>query len=95
MSLDSNVIRKRSIIICGHKTSVSMEDDFWQAFKEIADEEDVLLGELGAKIESLGINRNNLSSAIRLFVLRWNRDRRLIAAQHAERAAAMLHAAST
>ncbi len=88
-------IVKRSIIIRGHKTSCSMEKDYWDGFKEIAAERDELLGDLAAHVEDLGINRNNLSSSIRLFVYRWQRDRRLIAAQHAERATAMLHAAST
>jgi predicted DNA-binding ribbon-helix-helix protein len=65
---------KRSIVISGHKTSVSLEDVFWNCLKEIATERDVTLAELVAKIDA---NRNhaNLSSAIRLFVLGVYQDR--------------------
>lgn len=65
--MQSSVV-KRSIVIAGHKTSVSLEDDFWRMLKEIAKEHDLTLSELVAKIDAerqLG----NLSSAIRLFVL--------------------------
>src|SRR5579872_6405495 len=59
---------KRSIVIAGHKTSVSLEDAFWRGLKEIALTRRVTLSDLVAAIDSerqLG----NLSSAIRLFVL--------------------------
>ena len=59
---------KRSIVIAGHKTSVSLEDAFWKGLKEIALSRGVTLSDLVATIDSerqLG----NLSSAIRLFVL--------------------------
>ena len=59
---------KRSIVIAGHKTSVSLEDAFWRGLKEIAQSRGVTLSDLVAAIDSerqLG----NLSSAIRLFVL--------------------------
>jgi len=59
---------KRSIVIAGHKTSVSVEDAFWRGLKEIAQSRGVTLSDLVAAIDSerqLG----NLSSAIRLFVL--------------------------
>ena len=63
---------KRSIVVAGHKTSVSLEDAFWQGLKEIADEKDLTLSELVATIDT-GRNRGNLSSAIRLFVLDYYR----------------------
>jgi len=59
---------KRSIVIAGHKTSVSLEDAFWKGLKEIALSRGVTLSDLVAAIDSerqLG----SLSSAIRLFVL--------------------------
>jgi predicted DNA-binding ribbon-helix-helix protein len=59
---------KRSIVIAGHKTSVSLEDAFWRGLKEIALSRRVTLSDLVAAIDGerqLG----NLSSAIRLFVL--------------------------
>lgn len=59
---------KRSIVIAGHKTSVSLEDAFWEALKEIATTRDVTLSEVVANIDALR-NQGNLSSAIRLFVL--------------------------
>ena len=59
---------KRSIVIAGHKTSVSLEDAFWQGLKEIAEERDLTLSDLVATIDT-GRHQGNLSSAIRLFVL--------------------------
>lgn len=59
---------KRSIVIAGHKTSVSLEDAFWKGLKEIADQRNVTLSDLVANIDSQR-RHGNLSSAIRLFVL--------------------------
>ena len=59
---------KRSIVIAGHKTSVSLEDAFWKGLKEIATERNVTLSELVASIDS-DRQHGNLSSGIRLFVL--------------------------
>jgi predicted DNA-binding ribbon-helix-helix protein len=59
---------KRSIVIAGHKTSVSLEDAFWKGLKEIADDRDVTLSELVSSIDT-DRQHGNLSSAIRLFVL--------------------------
>ena len=59
---------KRSIVIAGHKTSVSLEDAFWGALKEIANGLNKTLSDLVAEIDT-GRPHGNLSSAIRLFVL--------------------------
>ena len=59
---------KRSIVIAGHKTSVSLEDAFWKGLKEIADGHELTLSELVAAIDT-DRRHGNLSSAIRLFVL--------------------------
>jgi len=59
---------KRSIVIAGHKTSVSLEDAFWKGLKEIAVERTMTLSELVATIDS-DRQHGNLSSGIRLFVL--------------------------
>jgi predicted DNA-binding ribbon-helix-helix protein len=59
---------KRSIVIAGHKTSVSLEDAFWKCLKEIAGYRDMTLSDLVASIDSER-QHGNLSSAIRLFVL--------------------------
>jgi predicted DNA-binding ribbon-helix-helix protein len=64
---------KRSIVIAGHKTSVSLEDAFWKGLKEIANERDMTLSELVAAIDSER-QHGNLSSAIRLFVLDFYRN---------------------
>jgi predicted DNA-binding ribbon-helix-helix protein len=68
-------VSKRSIVIAGHKTSVSLEDQFWNCLKEIASERRMTLAELVAGIDG---NRQHpiLSSAIRLFVLDQHRQDR-------------------
>jgi len=59
---------KRSIVIAGHKTSVSLEDAFWKGLKEIATGRGLTLSEMVGAIDS-GRAQGNLSSALRLFVL--------------------------
>ena len=59
---------KRSIVITGHKTSVSLEDAFWGGLKDIAASRNMTLSELVASIDA-DRRQGNLSSAIRLFVL--------------------------
>lgn len=61
-------IVKRSIVIGGHKTSVSLEDAFWKGLKEIAHEQRTTLSNMVATIDRTR-QQANLSSAIRLFVL--------------------------
>ncbi|RDV01177.1 ribbon-helix-helix domain-containing protein [Undibacter mobilis] len=63
-----SLVTKRSIIIGGHKTSVSLEDAFWQELKKIAEHRRETLSSL---VNAIDTNRGegNLSSAIRLFVL--------------------------
>jgi predicted DNA-binding ribbon-helix-helix protein len=61
-------IIKRSIAIAGRKTSVSLEDEFWSAMKEIARERHMRLSDIVATIDEKR-QYGNLSSAIRLFVL--------------------------
>ena len=77
-AVNSSVI-KRSIIRDGHKSSVSLEDQFWDALREIADSERMTVSALVGTIDH-GPNRRNLSSAIRVFVLdrfRRNSDQKL------------------
>ena len=59
---------KRSIVVAGHKTSVSLEDAFWKGLKEIADGRHLTLADLVSTIDTER-RQGNLSSAIRLFVL--------------------------
>ena len=75
-------IVKRSIVIAGHKTSVSLEDPFWADLKNIAHARQMALSELVTKIDDTR-EQGNLSSAIRLFVLHHfrNEDKRMDAAK--------------
>ncbi|RDV05016.1 ribbon-helix-helix domain-containing protein [Undibacter mobilis] len=68
----SSPVVKRSIVIAGHKTSVSLEDAFWQGLKEIAVLRQMTLSDLVASIDT-DRRHGNLSSAIRLFVLDYYR----------------------
>jgi len=61
---------KRSLTLKGHRTSVSLEDEFWKAFRDIAAERDVPINELAAMIDAQRGVDIGLASAIRLFVLR-------------------------
>jgi predicted DNA-binding ribbon-helix-helix protein len=61
-------IVKRPIRIAGHKTSISLEDAFWTALREIASTQNITLSDLVARIDKGGETKN-LSSTIRLFVL--------------------------
>ena len=67
MHMKSPIV-KRSIVIGGHKTSVSLEDAFWGGLKEIAHGRHVTLSNMVAEIDKTR-QQSNLSSAIRLFVL--------------------------
>jgi len=59
---------KRSIVVAGHKTSVSLEEAFWNGMKEISSARNMTLSELVGEIDGQR-KQGNLSSAIRLFVL--------------------------
>jgi predicted DNA-binding ribbon-helix-helix protein len=65
---------KRSIVVAGHKTSVSLEEAFWNGMKEISGLRNITLSELVGEIDS-NRQQGNLSSAIRLFVLDYFRTR--------------------
>jgi predicted DNA-binding ribbon-helix-helix protein len=67
-------IVKRSILVNGHKTSVSLEDEFWIALKVIAGKRFMKLQDLVTAIDKQR-QHSNLSSAIRLFVLDFYRSR--------------------
>jgi predicted DNA-binding ribbon-helix-helix protein len=61
-------VPKRSVMIAGHKTSLSLENGFWECLKEIAAVRGTPVGKLVAEIDQ-SRTQANLSSAIRLFVL--------------------------
>ena len=60
-------MKKRSVNIAGHRTSVSVEAPFWEALKDLAAREGISLNDLIARID--GTREGNLSSAIRVYVL--------------------------
>ena len=61
--------RKRSLTIRGHRTSVSLEPEFWSAFIEIAAEQGVPANQLAAEIDERRDISQGLSSSLRVFVL--------------------------
>ena len=65
---------KRSIVVASHKTSVSLEEAFWNSMKEISSARNMTLSELVGEIDG-NRQQGNLSSAIRLFVLDYFRSR--------------------
>jgi predicted DNA-binding ribbon-helix-helix protein len=67
-----STVVKRSIVFAGHKTSVSLEDAFWDELKGIAHAQKATLGKLVAEIDETR-DHANLSSAIRLYVLEYFR----------------------
>ena len=67
MTLKPTQIRKRSLVVAGHRTSVTLEEIFWRHLKLIAASEGISLNALATRIDSK--RSGNLSSALRVFVL--------------------------
>ena len=61
---------KHSLTLRGHRTSVSLEEEFWQAFRQIASEKGRPINDLAAEIDEARGTETGLASAIRLYVLR-------------------------
>ena len=61
--------KKRSLTLKGHRTSVSLEDDFWRAFHEISAEKGKPINALAAEIDAGRNLETGLATAIRLYVL--------------------------
>ena len=68
-----SLVVKRSVVLANHKTSVSLEDAFWNSLKEIAGSGNMSLSDLITAIDTAR-HHGNLSSAIRLFVLDFYRE---------------------
>ncbi len=70
MATDNTTARviKRSLVIAGHRTSISLEDAFWRRLRRIAAERGLSLNRLAAMVDA-SRGPTNLSSAIRVFVL--------------------------
>jgi len=71
-----SLIVKRSVVLAGHKTSISLEDAFWNSLNEIARSGNISRSDLLTSIDSAR-HHGNLSSAIRLFVLDFYREQLL------------------
>ena len=65
---DPSGLRKRSVLVAGHKTSVSVEDAFWEVLKELADRRGLSINQLVAEVDEG--RSGNLSSALRVYALR-------------------------
>lgn len=61
--------QKHSLTLKGHRTSVSLEDDFWYAFRDLAEDMNRPINDLAAEIDAMRGEDCGLASAIRLFVL--------------------------
>lgn len=66
---------KRSLTLKGHRTSVSLEDEFWQAFRNIAKQKNIPINVLAAEIDVARDPETGLASAIRVFILNWYSER--------------------
>lgn len=66
---------KRSLTLSGHRTSVSLEDEFWISFREIAEKRGQPINALAAEIDATRGPDIGLASAIRLFVLDYYKSR--------------------
>lgn len=64
------MIRKHSATLHGHRTSFSLEDEFWDELKQIAAERQVSIAGLIAAVDDERAQDSNLSSALRVYVLR-------------------------
>lgn len=65
---------KRSVSISGHRTSVSLEAPFWDALRDIAKEKEMSINKLITEIDASRTPDAGLSSALRIFVLRYYQD---------------------
>ncbi|MBX2834649.1 MAG: ribbon-helix-helix domain-containing protein [Micavibrio sp.] len=63
-------MKKRSVNILGHQTSITLEDEFWHALKTEAESASLSLNKLIAAIDNARDENTNLSSAIRLYILK-------------------------
>jgi len=66
---------KRSLTLKGHRTSVSLEDVFWQAFRQIAQDKDMPINALAAEIDVKRDPEVGLASAMRVYILKWYQEK--------------------
>ena len=68
---DTNLIRKHSTTLHGHRTSISLEDAFWDELRNIAEKRKMSFAALLAEIDDSRPDGSNLSSSLRVYVLNW------------------------
>ncbi len=61
-------MKKRSLCLFGHRTSISLEEPFWESLQEIAEKEDISIQKLVERIDQTKIDKN-LSSSLRIYIL--------------------------
>ncbi|MGH1375912.1 MAG: ribbon-helix-helix domain-containing protein [Alphaproteobacteria bacterium] len=62
-------LKKRSVRIAGHETSITLEDEFWDVLRSIAQEQDISINQLISNIDEG--RKSNLSSALRVYILQY------------------------
>lgn len=71
--------KKHSIMICGHRTSLTLEPEFWEALTHIAAEKKTSIAQIVADIDER--RSVNLSSALRVYILNYYKNKRLLCAE--------------
>ena len=66
---DKTALRKRSVLISGHQTSISIEDAFWSELKSIRKQKNKSLNQIIGEVDER--RSGNLSSALRVFILNY------------------------
>lgn len=66
---------KRSLTLGGHRTSVTLEDEFWAAFRDIAEARDMGINALAAEIDAARGIETGLATAIRIYILGYYRSK--------------------
>lgn len=66
-------LRKRTLILSGHDTSVALEPEFWEVLEDVAQSHKLALPALVAKVDSARTPPHSLASALRVYALNWLR----------------------
>ena len=66
---------KRSLTLCGHRTSVTLEEPFWRQFQSLARDKDISVNALASRVDAARPSGVGLASAIRVYVLDATLDR--------------------
>ncbi len=75
---------KRSLTLCGHRTSVTLEEPFWQEFQLLAKDIDISVNALASRVDAARPSGVGLASAIRVYVLDATLERRYVMQAAAE-----------